>query len=83
MQLNVSTAGEGHTEVLQRHHDNPIAGHFGAKRTLELVSRNYYWLGMGRELKAYTRASYTCQHVCPMWHRPHRSLELLRQLHVQ
>jgi hypothetical protein len=42
MQLYVLTAGGGHTEVLRRHHNYPIVGHFSAKRTLELVSRKYY-----------------------------------------
>jgi hypothetical protein len=42
MQLYVPTAGEGRTEVLQRYHDDPIAGPFGVKRTLELISRKYY-----------------------------------------
>jgi hypothetical protein len=79
MQLYVPAAGGARTEVLQRHHDDPIAGHFGSKSTLELVARKYYWPGMARKVKAYTRACLTCQRVCPVRHRPHGSMEPLQQ----
>ncbi len=79
MQLYVMAAGGGCTEVLQRHYNDPIAGQFGAKCTLELVSRKYYWPGMLRKVKAYTRACSTCQCVRPLCHRPHGSMEPLPQ----
>jgi hypothetical protein len=79
MQLYVLTAGRGHMEMLRRHHDDPIAGHFGAKHTLELLSSKYYWIGMSLEVKAYTQACSTFQHVRPVWHRPHESMEPLPQ----
>ncbi len=66
-------------EVLCRHHDDPIAGHFSAKHTLELVARKCYWPGMSREVKAYTRACLTCQRIRPARHRPHGSMEPLPQ----
>ncbi len=81
MQLYVPAAGGGHTEVLRRHHNDPITEHFSAKRTLEFVSRKYYWPGMLHEMKAFTRACSTCQRICPMPHRPHESMEPLPQLH--
>ncbi len=80
MQLYVRAAGGACTEVLRRHHDDPIAAHFGAKRTLELVARKYYWPGMARKVKAYTRACSTCQRVRPVWHRLHGNMEPLPQL---
>jgi hypothetical protein len=79
MQLYVPAAGGARTEVLRRHHNDPIAGHFGAKRILELVARKYYWPGMSREVKAYTQACSTCQRVRPVRHRLHRSMEPLPQ----
>lgn len=29
--------------IIEQHHDDPLAGHFGARKTLELISRKYYW----------------------------------------
>ena len=31
------------TEIIKLHHDTPTAGHPGQWKTLELVSRNYWW----------------------------------------
>ena len=30
------------TELISRHHDDPLAGHFGIKKTCELLGRKYY-----------------------------------------
>ena len=30
------------TELISRHYDNPLAGHFSIKKTRELVTRKYY-----------------------------------------
>jgi hypothetical protein len=79
MQLYVPAAGGARTEVLRRHHDDPVAGHFGLKRTLELLAKKYYWPGMACKVKAYTRACSTCQRIRPVRHRPHGSMELLPQ----
>ncbi len=46
-------------EILQRNHDDPIAGHFAAKRTLELVARKYYWPGMEKDVKWYANTCAT------------------------
>ena len=33
-------------QVISLFHDNAESGHFGARRTAELVSRDFYWLGL-------------------------------------
>ena len=30
------------TELISRHHDDPLAGHFGIEKTRELLFRKYY-----------------------------------------
>ena len=30
------------TELISRHHDDPLAGHFGIDKTRELIGRKYY-----------------------------------------
>ncbi len=64
IQLYVLAAGGARTEVLCHHYDDPIAGHFGEKSTLEYTARKYYWPGMAHEVKIYTWACLTCQCVC-------------------
>jgi len=37
--------------IIQSENDSKVAGHFGRERTLELVSRNFYWLWMERDVR--------------------------------
>jgi hypothetical protein len=76
--LYVPAEGGARREVLRQHHDDLITGHFGTRRTLELVARKYYWPGMLRDVKAYTKAS-TCQRIRPVRHHPNGMMEQLPQ----
>ena len=48
-------------EVIQKHHDSPVAGHPGYKKTLDLLQHNYYWPGMATTVKEYVARCNTCQ----------------------
>lgn len=48
-------------EILNACHDAPLAGHFGVQRTIELVSRKYWWPGMTTHIKAYIAGCEPCQ----------------------
>ena len=37
-------------DLIHAHHDSTLAGHPGRWKTLELVSRNYWWSGMSMEI---------------------------------
>ena len=38
-------------EIIWLHHDTLVAGHGGQWKTVELVTRNYWWLGVTKEVK--------------------------------
>jgi len=38
-------------EIIRLHHDMPIARHGGQWKTVELVTRNYWWPGVTKEVK--------------------------------
>jgi len=40
-------------EIIKLHHDTPVAGHSGQWKTLELVTRNYWWPGITMQVKNY------------------------------
>ncbi|QRW07008.1 Transposon Tf2-7 polyprotein [Ceratobasidium sp. AG-Ba] len=46
--------------VIESRHDNPAAGHPGHFRTLDLVSRDYYWSGMKKSIVKYVQACDSC-----------------------
>jgi hypothetical protein len=48
-------------KLLKLYHDSPIAGHQGQARTLELISRNYYWPGMKAQVNRYVESCKACQ----------------------
>ena len=31
------------TKLISRHHNDPLAGHFGIDKTQNLIARKYYW----------------------------------------
>ena len=48
-------------EVIQKHHNSPVAGHPGYKKTLDLLQCNYYWPRMATTVKEYIARCNTCQ----------------------
>ena len=70
-------AGGAQESVLQSHHNNSLAGHFGHKRTLELIQCQYYWPRMAKDTHSYVTSCNMCQHIKVMWHKPHGELQSL------
>lgn len=47
-------------EVVQAHHDSPVTGHPGRWKTLELVTRNYWWPNISRYIANYVKGCDRC-----------------------
>ena len=50
-------------EVIQLHHDVLTAGHEERWKTVELVTRNYWWLGVTRDVGRYVKGCDLCQRM--------------------
>jgi len=50
-------------EVIQLHHDVPAAGYGGRWKTVELVTRNYWWPGVTRDVGKYVKGCDLCQRI--------------------
>jgi len=48
-------------EVIWLHHDTLVGGHSGQWKTTELVTRNFWWLGVTKEVKKYVEGYNACQ----------------------
>jgi len=49
------------TNLLNRYHDLPSAGHQGAKRTGDRLAAHYWWPGLREAVNRYTRSCESCQ----------------------
>ena len=48
-------------EIIQLYHDTPVGGHEGRWKTAELVTRNYWWPGVTKEIGRYVDGCNACQ----------------------
>jgi hypothetical protein len=48
-------------EIMEAHHDEPIAGHLGQFKTIERIAKNYWWPNMAEEIKTWVRECQVCQ----------------------
>ncbi|MBW0510353.1 hypothetical protein O181_050068 [Austropuccinia psidii MF-1] len=46
--------------ILQKHHDSPLAGHPGQEKTLKLIKRDFDWTGMNQFIKDYVSSCQQC-----------------------
>ena len=65
------------TELISRHHDDSLAGHFGIKKTRELLSRKYYWPTLRRDVDDYVRGCDVCLASKAVRHKPYGDLQSL------
>ncbi len=61
-------------DIIKIHHDTPAAGHPGRHKTLELVSRNYWWPNMAQFIDRYIEACNNCLRSKPKLHDAYKSL---------
>ena len=61
-------------DILRSHHDSKLAGHFGIAKTLELVTRNYWWPRLRTFVKEYIRTCDTCARSKTPRHLPYGKL---------
>ena len=48
-------------EVIRLHHDMPVGGHGGQWKATKLVTKNFWWPGVSREVKQYIEGCNACQ----------------------
>jgi hypothetical protein len=64
-------------ELLRIHHDDPLAGHFGTARTLELLRRKYFWEKMQGDVEQYVSTCDVCQKIRAPRHKKYGKLASL------
>ena len=65
------------TELISRHHDNLLAGHFSIKKTCELLAQKYFWPSLRHDVEAYVRGCDVCLASRAVRHKPYSNLQSL------
>ena len=63
------------TEIISRHHNDPLAGHFGVENSRELVARKYYWPTLRADIDAYVKGCDVCITSKVVRHKPYGDLQ--------
>lgn len=63
--------------ILQELHDNPLSGHLGQDKTLDVVRRSFYWPNMETHVRQYISTCDLCQRIKPSTHHPYGTLQSL------
>ena len=53
--------GELRREIIQLYHNTPVGGYGRRQKTTELVTRNYWWPGVTKEVEKYVKRYNACQ----------------------
>ena len=48
-------------KLISEHHETPMAGHFGVKKTMERLREGFFWDGMRKEVEEFVRTCDACQ----------------------
>ena len=63
-------------ELISRHHDKPLAGHFGIEKTWELITRKYYWPTLRHDVEIYIKDYDVCLASKAVRHKPYGDFQL-------
>lgn len=64
-------------KILNENHDSPLGGHLGQDKTMEVLTRDWYWPDMQNTVRRYISTCDLCQRIKPSTHRPYGLLQSL------
>jgi hypothetical protein len=69
------TQPEDKVQVIRECHNDPMAGHFGTRKTLEKVQRRYTWKNVAKEVADYCHDCLICRRSSAARHKPYGLLQ--------
>jgi transposase InsO family protein len=64
-------------ELVRLHHDDPRAGHFGNRKTVELLKRRFHWENIDTDVQTYVNHCQVCLGNRQPRHKPYGKLSSL------
>ncbi len=65
------------SELISRHHDEPLVGHFGIDKIRELIAWKYHWPSLKKDVEAYVKGCDVRLASKAMRHKPYGDLQSL------
>jgi hypothetical protein len=59
-QLYIPSSDEIKSELMREAHDSAVSGHLGVAKTLDILSRSFFWPNMGKDVKEYIGSCSSC-----------------------
>jgi len=69
--MDIELTTEQKKEVIQSRHDDRSAGHPGIEKTIELVTRDFTWKGIRKDVMEYVKNCDTCHKAKHARHKPY------------
>ena len=64
-------------ELINCHHNDSLAGHFGIDKTKELIGRKYFWPSHKKDVESYIKGSDVCLGLKEVRNNPYGELQAL------
>ena len=64
-------------ELISRHHNDLLAGHFSINKTKELIGQNYSWPSLKKDVEVYVKGCNICLGLKIVRHKSYADLQFL------
>jgi hypothetical protein len=75
MRISIEVPEELQEGIIRQHHDDPVHGHPGVSRTMELIQRNYQFKNMKDKVSSYIKKCADCQRNKHSTHAPYGEMQ--------
>jgi transposase InsO family protein len=75
MRIRADIPEELQEQIIRQHHDDPVHGHPGITRTMELIQRNYEFKNMKDKITSYIKKCADCQRNKHSTHAPYGEMQ--------
>jgi len=75
--MDIELSTEQRQQVIKERHDLKTAGHPGINKTIELVTRDFTWPGLRKDVTSYIQKCDTCMKTKHARHKPYGMLQAL------
>jgi hypothetical protein len=73
----IPDVGNLRLKILRARHNSKIGGHGGVMKTLEIITRDYFWTGISADVEEYVKGCAVCQRTKASRHSPYGKLKNL------